>query len=297
VVPKTLASLTLNAIDKFLLVVGESEVEFWFNDVFLGEVAVPAANGTPWLAASAPLFLMKYNTGAVASTNTMRVARVGVGLMDIATNKPWAEQRAIMGMSAAQGQNGGTYTSTASLPNATAATTVTGTALSQTVANKTGLGGEAGIVAAVAGIDGIIFAHQNPLPTINLTGRNLVITGVRIDAVNIGAAVATTASVLQWSIAYGAIIAAGTIPPLTQADTASFATATTKAYRRVPAGIQSWVVGAAIGTPAEQITLDLNVPVVIHPGQWVCFVAKFIVGTATASQVIWCTVTPNAYYE
>lgn len=293
--PLPLASLTLGEMFKFTMVVGEREVEFWWNDMHLGHADIPAANGVPWLAASAPVFLQKYNTGAVANTNTMRVSRVGVGLLDIAANKPWAHQRAIMGLMAYQGQDGGTMGTTALLPNATAATTVTGAALSQTAAIATGLGGQAGIVAAVAGIDGLVTAFQNPTPTINLTGRNLIITGVRIDAVNIGAAVATTASVLQWSLAFGAT---GTsIPSLAQAETGSFATATAKAWRRVPLGLHSWIVGAAIGAPAEAIRETFDSPIVVHPGQWVAAVAKFIVGTATASQVIWAVVKFDAHYE
>jgi hypothetical protein len=181
------------------------------------------------------------------------------------------------------------------LPNATAATTITGGAISQTVAIATGLGGQAGIVAGVAGADGAITAYRNPAPTINITGRNLYITGVRIDAVNLGAAVATTASILQWSLAYGATGA--TIPSLAQAESASFATGTAKAYRRVPLGVQSWIVGAAIGAPAEQITVKFDSPVVVYPGEWVVVAAKFLVGTATASQVIWSVVTFDAYYE
>lgn len=293
--PLPLVSLTLGEMYKFTMVVGEREVEFWWNDSYLGHADIPAANGVPWLAASAPVYLMKYNTGAVSNTNTMRISRVGVGLLDIAANKPWSDQRATMGLMAYQGQNGGTMGTTASLPNATAATVVTGAALSQTAAIKTGLGGEAGLVAAVAGIDGCVTAFQNPTPTINLTGRNLIIKGVRIDAVNIGAAVATTASVLQWSLAFGATGA--TIPSLAQAESASFVTATAKAWRRVALGLQSWAVGAAIGAPAEQITVRFDSPVVVHPGQWVASVAKFILGTATASQVIWATVAFDAHYE
>ena len=163
------------------------------------------------------------------------------------------------------------------------------------MAIATGLGGQAGIVAAVAGIDGLVTAFQNPTPTINLTGRNLIITGVRIDAVNIGAAVATTASVLQWSLAFGATGA--TIPSLAQAETGSFVTATAKAWRRVPLGLHSWIVGAAIGAPAEAIRETFDSPIVVHPGQWVAAVAKFIVGTATASQVIWAVLKFDAHYE
>jgi hypothetical protein len=295
--PMPLASLTLGSMYKFLMIVGEREVEYWWDDKFLGHVDIPPANGVPWLAASAPVFLQKYNTGAVSNTNTMRISRCGVGLMDIDTSKPWSHQRATMGLMAYQGQNGGTMGTTASLPNATAATVVTGAALSQTVAIKTGLGGEAGIVAAVAGIDGIVTAFQNPIPTINLTGRNLIITGVRIDAVNIGAAVAGTASILQWSLAFGATIPAGTIPSLAQAESGSFTTATAKAWRRVPLGLHSWILGAAIGAPAEAIRETFDSPIVVHPGQWVASVAKFIVGTATPSQVIWATVKFDAHYE
>jgi hypothetical protein len=118
---------------------------------------------------------------------------------------------------------------------------------------------------------------------------------VRISSVNLGAAVATTASILQWSLAFGAT--GGTIPSLAQAETASFATATAKAHRRLPLGIQSYVVGAAIGAQAPEISVNFESPIVINPGQWVCTAAKFLVGTATASQVIWSTVMLNGYYE
>ena len=292
---RTLAQLNVGQLYKWVVVIGEREVEYWQDDNLLAELAMPVGNGRPFLQASLPAFLMKYNTGAVANTNTMRVSDVTVSLMDLQTAKPWAHQVAGMGQNAAQGQNGATMGTTALLPNATGATVVTGGALSQTVALATGLGGQAGIVAAVPGIDGIITAYQVPAPTINITGRNLYITGVRIDAVNIGAAVATTASVLQWSLAFGAT--GGTIPSLAQAESASFATATAKAWRRLPLGLHSWLVGAAIGQTAEAININFDTPIIVNPGQWVASVAKFIVGTATASQVIWCTVSFNGYFE
>jgi hypothetical protein len=290
-----LSALALGDLDKFVIVIGQREVQFWHDDDLMGTLAIPIANGQPCIAGSLPFFMMKYNTGAVSNTNTMRVSNVTISLMDLQSAKPWAHQLATQGRMAYQGQNGGTMGTTASLPNATGATTVTGGALSQTVAIATGLGGQAGIQAAAAGIDGCVTAFQNPAPTINITGRNLIITGIRIDSVNIGAAVATTATVLQWSLAFGAT--GGAIPSLAQAETGSFVTATAKAWRRIALGLQSWVVGAAIGAPAEQITMKFDSPIVVHPGQWVAAVAKFIVGTATASQVAWCAITFDAHYE
>lgn len=292
---RTIGQLTTSELYKFTIVIGEQEVEYWLDDQLLGEQSMPAANGQPFLSAAWPAFMMKYNTGAVANTNTMRVSDVTVSLLDLHTTKPWPHQMACMGQMAYQGQNGGTMGTTALYPNATAATTVTGAALSQTVPIATGLGGQAGIVAAVPGVDGCVTAFQVPTGGVNQTPRNLIITGIRIDAVNIGAAVATTASVLSWSLAFGAT--GGTIPSLAQAESASFATGTAKAWRRVPLGVQSWIVGAAIGAAAEQITVSFDAPVVVNPGQWVAAVAKFIVGTATASQVIWCVVSFDAYYE
>lgn len=290
--------LVVGELNKYTIVIGEREIEYWFDDQFLGHQDIPLASGQPFITSSLPIFMQKRNGGNVSNTNTMRVGYVTASLMDIATSKPWGHQMATMGQMGYQGQNGGTLTTTASLPNATAATTVTGGALSQTTALATGLGGQAGIVAAVAGIDGMITAYQVPLGGVNQTPRNLIITGIRIDSVNIGAAVATTASVVQWSIGYGAWIPAGTLPPLTQADTASFATATTKSWKRVPLGLQSWVVGEAIGKGAEVMEVDLDdSPIVVHPGEWISAIAKFIVGTATASQVIWCTVQFRSHFE
>lgn len=292
---QTLDALPIGELHKLALIIGETSVQLWHNDVLIGEVDKPAANGQPFMGGSLPLFMHKANTSSVTNTNQIRVSDVTVSLMDIQSCKPWAHQLATMGQMAYQGQDGGTMGSTSLCPNATAATTVTGGALSQTVAIATGLGGQAGIQAAAAGVDGCVTAFQNPVGGINQTPRNLIITGIRIDAVNIGAAVATTASVLQWSLAFGAT--GGTIPSLAQAETGSFVTATAKAWRRIALGLQSWAVGAVIGAPAEQITVQFDSPIVVAPGQWVAAVAKFVVGTATASQVEWCTVAFDAHYE
>jgi hypothetical protein len=289
-----LSALTVGSMFKFLMVVGEREVEFWLDDKLLGHMDIPTANGLPFLQGSLPMFIMKFNTGAVSNTNTMRVSRVGVGLMDVASNRDWGVQQCTMGASAYQGQNGGTMGTSALLPNATGATTVTGAALSQTTALATGLGGQAGITAAAPGLDGWVTAFTNPAATINITGRNLVITGIHISSVNIGAAVATTPTTVQWSIAFG-----GTqLNSLATGEGASFSTATVKAARRVGVGLQTWLVGAAIGSQAQELDQDFSsAPIVVAPGELVGAVAKFIQGTATASQVIWTVVTFRGYYE
>lgn len=101
---------------------------------------------------------------------------------------------------------------------------------------------------------------------------------------NVGAAVATTATTLQWCVAFGH----------TAVSLATAEAATTKAPRRVPLGIMTWPVGAAIGQQPQFGPIQVNfndAPIYVNPGEFVALVAKFIVGTATASQVIWGTGT------
>ena len=143
-----------------------------------------------------------------------------------------------------------------------------------------GLGGQGLVTAAVAAAtDGIWGSYQIPAGTANVQGRRCVIRGIRIDAVNTGAAVATTATTIQFSLAYGH----------TAVSLATAEAAAAKAPRRLPLGFMTWAVGAAIGQgpQAGPIIVDLgDAPVFVNPGEFVQLVGKFLVGTATASQVI-----------
>jgi hypothetical protein len=289
------ADIPLNDNGKYLMVVGEREIEFWVDDVLLGALPTPNGQGQPFMTSALPIFIEKYNAGTVGSSPSqiIKVGDIHVSLMDIATNKPWAHQLAAMGLVIHQGQDGGTMGTTAAYPNATAATTVTGAALAQATALATGLGGQAGITAAVPGVDGWVTAYQVPAGGVNQTPRMLMITGIKIAAINIGAAVATTPTTLSWSLAFG-----GTqLNSLATAESASFATNTVKAARRVPLGLQSWTVGALIGAQANDIVMKFDAPIPVYPGEYVGAVAKFIQGTATASQVIWAVVTFDGYPE
>jgi len=114
---------------------------------------------------------------------------------------------------------------------------------------------------------------------VNVQGRRLVIRGVQLSAVNTGAAVATTATTIQFSLAFGH----------TAVSLATAEGATTKAPRRVALGIMTWAVGAAIGQGPQNGDLFADfgdAPIFVNPGEFVALVGKFIVGTATASQTI-----------
>lgn len=179
-----------------------------------------------------------------------------------------------------QGFSGGTMGQLASYANSTNPTAgaPVNTSLAANLPN--GLGGQGAVTAAVAAAtDGIWASYQVPAGTANAQGRRLVVRGVYIDLVNNGAAVATTATTIQFSLAFG-----HTLVTLANPEAAA-----SKAPRRLAIGFATWPVGAAIGAAPTggRLFLDLgDAPVFVNPGEFIQIVGKFLVGTATASQVI-----------
>jgi hypothetical protein len=170
----------------------------------------------------------------------------------------------------------------------------TSVAGSNTAANSVGLGGVGAInAAAAAATDFICTSYQNPAPTINITGRNLIIRGVRISTINTGAAVATTPTTIQWSLAFG-----HNSVTMNTTESGSFATATAHAPRRVALGFQSAAIAAAIGALyAPDIYMSFDSPIVVRPGEFIATLMKIVVGTATASQTITYCVTFDGNFE
>jgi hypothetical protein len=94
-----------------------------------------------------------------------------------------------------------------------------------------------------------------------------------------GAAVATTATVIQFSLAFGH----------TNVNLATAEAVNAKAPRRVGIGFASWAIGAPIGDQPKggKIMFDTgDAPIFVNPGEHIALVGKFLMGTATASQVI-----------
>jgi len=292
------ASVVVGTMSKYVIVVGEREVEFWADDVLMGHINIPSGNATPFMGAGLPIFMHKFCTGVVANTNVMRISRCGVSSMDVDTGMSMADIAVGQGMLSAIGQNGNAQGNTAlNVLNAAVPTTA---AIANATAGATfvGLGGYFVATAqatnvALAG-DMIACSFQNPVPTINITGRNLVIYGVRISAMNTGAVVATTPTSLIWGLAWG-----HTTVSLATVETASFATATTHAPRRRMLGMMTAPVGAAIGALYDRdINLVSSIPIaVIRPGEFFAITVRFRIGTATASQEVTYTVDPIGIWQ
>lgn len=277
---------------QFILYVHRREVQFWINDGvstdLYGRLSTPTGNGQPMCASSGQLFIRHAIAGGAAGaalSAQLSAWNVRVGGGNIA--RSLAEQgNACYGSH--QGLGGGTMGTLASYANSADPTAAA--ALSNTAALVTGLGGQFRFnAAATATTDGIVTSYQVPAGTVSVQGRRLVITGVKISSANLGAAVATTATTLAWSLAFGN----------TAVSLATAEAATAKAPRRIALGIQTWAVGAAVGQGPQtgDLYMPFNTPIYVNPGEFIQTVAKFIVGTATASQVIWGHVTFDYGWE
>jgi len=110
-----------------------------------------------------------------------------------------------------------------------------------------------------------------------------------IEAYNMGAASATTPTLLQWALGVGS-----TGVSLATADSL---TTGTRAPRRIALGIQSIPIGTAIGGNAAPIDVNLDAPLYVAAGTFLHVILRMPVGTATAAQIIRGTVLINGYYE
>ena len=286
---KTIDQLAIGSIYKFAIVASESEIEFWLNDELLTDMLVPAASSLPFLSTSLPIFTQKYNSGtATGAVATPRVGNITVSMLDVSTTKPWAHQQAGAGLNAyciptpATGiaVKGTTWANTAA---------PTAAALTNTTALVATLGGIAAVLPTLtAATDGIVFSYLNPLSTINITGRNLYITGVRVQGV-VSVVLAGGPVIYTYAVAYGHL---GISLATTAADTALLHT-----QRIAPIGIESYATTAAVGVMGSQgLELSLDTPIVVRPGEYIQLIAKNI-GTVTTTGAITMTCNFNGYFE
>jgi hypothetical protein len=279
-------TFTLNTVYEFIIVLDQDKVEFWINEQLYAILNTPIGNGAPSYAGSLP-FAVRHAIvgGAAGAVLQLKLANYHVSIADFAHNRLWASVQAGMGNNAIQGASGMTQAQTANATNSAAPASAT---LSNTAAGYTTLGGQWQFAAVLgAETDYALFAYLNTVPTTAITGRNLVIRGVWIESLNTVVAVATTATVLQWSLGVGS----------TAVSLATAEAATTRAPRRIMLGLQTFPVGATVGATAARIDVNLDAPVVVEPGTYFHVILKVPIGTATATEIFRGIVGVNAYWE
>lgn len=271
---------TNNGKYQFIIAFHEREVEFWINNVLYASLSTPIGQGQPCMSASLPIAMRHAIVGGAAGAAlsfTLNDYALSIGGVNISQTASILGQRVY---GSYQGLSGGTMGSLATYPNSTNPTAAAPSNTALTANLPAGLGGQGSVTAAVAAAtDGIWGSYQVPAGTVNVQGRRLVVRGVIIDLVNNGAAVATTATTIQFSLAFGH----------TAVSLATAEAVAAKAPRRLPIGFATWAVGAAVGQGPQggRITLDLgDSPVFVNPSEFIQLVGKFLIGTATASQTI-----------
>jgi hypothetical protein len=284
--PLDIALIDVNHTKAYLIYIMSNKAFFWIDNELVAELNAPFGQGTVTSSQNLPLTFRNYNLTATSTAQIMRVSMVNVTLADQNTSKPWPDIIAGAGGNSSQGQTTGTMGSTALYSNSLAPTA--GIAMTNTTAALgSGLGGQfSALPTLAANTDGIISSFQVPLGTSVVPGKSLYIKGV-----NISSAVTT--------------ILAGNVNPVTYVyslayghNAVSLATteaAATKAPRRKPLGVNSFVSGStlALGTV---INRTFEVPVVVQPGEFVQVVAKNI-GSVTTTGVITFFIDIDGYFE
>lgn len=261
------------------VILDDDEARFIIQDTAAGTTIVEAAIKVPLAqvrmfdATRVGIFARLHFPTAPATPANLILANFAVTMLDTVTNKPWPHALAHMGLGGEAVPT--TFAQAANYANSAAPASA---ALSNTTPGYTTLGGQFQF-AAVAGAetDYALFGFTVPAP------YSFVCTGVDISTFNMGAAVATTPTLMQWFIS----------PDQTAA---SLATATN---RRVTLGAQTLAVGAAPGTGADRdVVRDFaSGALVTNPGRVLVIGLKMPVATATGSQIVRGVCAVKGYFE
>jgi hypothetical protein len=275
---------TNNATNRYLIQVNNVSTSFWINNFKVGEIATPVALNFPCKSLALPWSFRHAIVGGAAGTVLQAVVsdyRIFI------RGTQYSDRLGVVGnriLGSYQGLSGGTMGSLANYANSANPTAAVPT--NTTAALGVGLGGQFWETASLAvNTDGIICSFQVPAGSATVQGRRLKITGMNLMSY-IQTVIVGGPFVAQYSIAFG-----HTAVSLATAESASMATATTKASRRVPLPDFTQVVTAAqaVSTIVSQpggADIDFaESPVYVNPGEFVALVTKHV-GTVGTSGTI-----------
>lgn len=272
------ASIDSNKYYTWDIVFDDDEIRFIIQDPVTGvivsqqELNINALDPRFGLSVSWFQFARSYvgGTANVGAATQVYVADSSVQTLDLDAGKLWPHAATHLGYGSLVNPTIA-RTQLANWANSAVPATAT---LSNTVPGYTTLGGQFLFAApASAETDFALFGFTVP------TGVNLNVTGIYVDTLNTGAAVATTATVLSWFC-----------------GEAAAATLATNSFRTA-LGNQTFPVGAAIGAQATPISRTFDTPIMVTSGRVFHVALKIPVGTATASQTIRGVVGVNGYFD
>ncbi len=275
---------TNNAVNRYLIQASNVSTTFWVNNYKVAEILNPVGTNFCCKSQALPWSFRHAIVGGAAGAVTQALFsdyRVHI------RGPQYADQLGNVGnrvLGSYQGLSGGTMGSLANYANSANPTAAVPT--NTTAALGTGLGGQFWETATLAlNTDGIICSYQVPAGSSTVQGRRLKITGINL-ASYIQTVIAGGPFICQYSLAFG-----HTAVSLATAESASMATATTKAPRRIalPDFTQVVTAAQAVSTLVSQpggADIDFeHGPIYVNPGEFVALVTKHI-GTVGTSGVI-----------
>ena len=263
------------------ILVDDDQVTFTVQDpttgAIINEQSLPIAIGNSRIGQTSYFFVYTrvYNASLVLTQATqIYLSDATAFITDTDLNIPYGHLQGILGLGSQLQPT--SLVGSVGLSNYVNSTIPASATLSNTTAGYTTLGGQFQFVAVVgAETDYLLFSYQIP------SGLDFVCTGVTIDTLNTGAAVATTPTALQWYL-------------VTESPAVTLATT---AHGALSLGGQTLPIGAAPGTFANQIGRQFQSGIVVHSGRFFQVVLKMPVATATASQIIRGNVGIEGYYK
>lgn len=281
---ENLFTYTNNAVNRYLIQTSNVSTTFWVNNIKVGEIPNPAGTNFACKAQALPWSFRHAIVGGAAGGVLQAIFsdyRVHIRGPQYADSLGSVGNRVY---GSYQGLSGGTMGSLANYANS--ANPVAAVPTNTTAALGTGLGGQFWETASLAvNTDGIICSYQVPAGTALVQGRRLKITGINL-ASYIQTVIAGGPFVSQYSLAFG-----HTAVSLATAESASMATATTKAPRRIALPDFTQVVTAAqaastlVSQPGGSDIDFEESPIYVNPGEFVALVTKHV-GTVGTSGTI-----------
>lgn len=279
---------TNNATNRYLIQMNNVSTTFWINNYKVAEIATPIGTNMPCKSQALPWSIRHGIVGAAGAAMQAIVSdykifiRGPVFADDLGTvgSRVFGSYQAPSGSGAIGQLVAGTVT-TGTLVKPAAALPANA---SLTAGLPAALGGRAlETVTLAVSTDAMFSSYQVPAASTTVPGRRLKITGIMLSAY-ISTVIAGGPWQTEYYLAFG-----HTAASLATADTASMATATTKAPRRIflPGFTQTVTATQAVSTmvaqPATQIMFDQ--PIYVNPGEFVALVGNRS-GTVGTSGVI-----------
>lgn len=289
-------SYSATVVNKYVIVVSCSDVEFWINDVLCLRTATPTNQGAPTQSSSLPLQFRVVNSGVASAGRRIEIGFVGVQLADAVTARSWPAATTANGGSSIQTQQGTAVAQTSnSLITALAAPTFT----ANTAPANAALGGKwittspmtigTSGLATIADVHYPIFSYLNPAGTVAIPGKDLVIRGIRVGETVVSAVLGATYTQIEWLAGFGSSAA-------TLATADGVGPPTTVSPKRIHLGSQGFLALAPAGTTAPGFFVDFgDAPQVVPPGTYLHIIVSFLGNAATGT--LRGSVTPIGYFE